>query len=36
MLLFFHEKKNENEGNIVLFVDVDNIYTSIIFNVKNV
>lgn len=30
-------KKNcENEGNIVLFVDVDNIYTSIIFNVKNV
>lgn len=36
MLLFFHEKKSENEGNIVLFVDVDNIYTSIIFNDKNV
>lgn len=36
MFLFFYEKKSENEGNIVLFVDVDNIYISIIFNIKNV
>lgn len=36
MFLFFYEKKSENEGNIVLFVDVDNIYISIIFNDKNV